>query len=274
MTCQNVQNKILALADPRYIPDPLREHVAGCALCQAWAKQAARARRIARTAPRPARAGRQEGRVREQFDPRRGDHYAAARPSRRAREFQPFEFLRRNATLVGGLAAAVLVALGVWAMFPRSSPRPEMASLPDDPFLKKMVERDLALAKADTPANRLRVLGGLADDLSVQARSLARVASPDELRDLARWYDRVVKDAILKQAETMHGATLTPADAKARAETLDAVTKRLGATAAETDKLLNSVPPEAKPALQKIADAARDGQKTIELVELRGKDKN
>jgi len=137
-----------------------------------------------------------------------------------------------------------------------------------------MVQRDLALAKADTPAKRLQVLGGLANDLSTQAHNLARVASPDELRDLAGWYHKVVKEAIVKQAEKMQGVTLPPAEAKSRAETFNTLTKQLGDTAAETDKLLGSVPPEAKPALQKIVDAARDGQKTIEQVELRGKDKN
>ena len=71
-------------------------------------------------------------------------------------------FLQRNATLIGGLAAAVLIALGVWAVIPRSGPKPEMAAVPDDPFLRKMVQRDPALAKADNPAKRLQVLSAMA----------------------------------------------------------------------------------------------------------------
>ena len=148
-------------------------------------------------------------------------------------------------------------------------------SLPDDPFLKKMVQRNLALAKADTPSKRLQVLGGMADDLSTQARNLARVASPDALRDLARWYDKVVKDAIVKQVEKMPVHAMPPAERQAQ---FKALAERLGETAAETDQLLGGVPPDAKPALQKIVDAARDGQKrlprTTELTELVGKEKD
>lgn len=274
MTCQTVQNKILALPDPRFIPDPLREHVAGCAACQGWAQQAARLEGLLEQLPAPPASADRKAALVSQLT---GGEPIITRPLARPtapREFHAIEFLRRNATLIGGLAAAVLVALGVWALVPKNGPKPEMASMPDDPFLKKMVQRDLALAKADTPSRRLQVLGGMADDLSAQARNLARVASPDELREIADWYDKVVKNAIVKQAEKMQDVTLPPAEAKSRAETFNALTKQLGDAANETDKLLGSVPPEAKPALQKIVNAARDGQKTLEQVEMRGKDKN
>ena len=60
----------------------------------------------------------------------------------------------------------------------------------------------------------------MAEDLSTQARNLARIASSEGCLRLANWYDKVVKDAIVKQAETLHGATLTPSEARARGETL------------------------------------------------------
>ena len=182
------------------------------------------------------------------------------------------EFVRENALVLGGLAAAVLVALGAWALFPRNGPKPEMVAIPDDPFLKKMIERDLALARAATPAERLAALSGMAGDLSAQARNLSRVASPEELRDIARWYEKVVKDGIVKQAENLPARTRTPAEEQARAAALNALTQQLNDTAAETDKLLGSVPPESKPALQKIVETARDGQKKIEITEMRGKE--
>ena len=259
MNCQVIQNKILALPDPRLVPDPLRAHVAGCAACQAWAKQAAHLEGLIEQLPAPpAPADRKTVLVGKLV---RGEPLTTQPLATPA---QPREsvltFLRRNAMVVGGLAAAVLIALGVWAFFPKNGPKPEMAAMPDDPFLKKMVQRDLALAKTKTPAERLQVLGEMADDLSGQARALARVASPDELRDLARWYDKVVKDAILKQAENMpiHAMDLTE-----RQTQFKALADKLGETAAETDKLLGAVPPDAKPALQKIADSARDGQKKL-----------
>ena len=146
-----------------------------------------------------------------------------------------------------------------------------MVAIPDDPFLNKMVQRNLELAKADDAGKRLQVLSGMADDLSAQARSLARVASPEELRDLAMWYRKVVNQGIVKQAENLPARTRTPGEEQARSAALTALTSQLGKTAAETDKLLSSVPPDAKPALQKIVETAREGQKKIELTEMRGK---
>jgi len=71
--------------------------------------------------------------------------------------------------------------------------------------------------------------------------------------------------------------TRTPAEEEARRASLKALTKQLSEMAAETDQLLASVPPDAKPALQKIVETARDGQKRIEIArlditEMRGKD--
>ena len=275
MNCQTIQTKILALADPRLIPDPLREHVAGRRACQGWAKQAARLEALLEQLPAPAAPADKKAALVGHLT--RGEPIITrplAMPAQ-PRESRLFVFLRENAALVGGLAAAVLIAVGIWSIIPRG-PKPEMTqSVPDDPFLKKMVQRDLALAKADSPAKRLQVLGGMAEDLSTQARNLARIASSEELRDLANWYDKVVKDAIVKQAETLHGATLTPSEARARGETLGTLSRQLGETADETDKLLGAVPPEAKPALQKIADSARDGQKKLLVTrELSGKEKD
>jgi hypothetical protein len=273
MNCQAVQNKILAEPDPRRLPERIRQHVDGCAGCRAWAEQAARLEALVEELPAPAApAGKKAALVGRLT---RGEPIItrpAAAPAA-TRESRAVEFLRRNAAVIGGLAAAVLVALGAWALFPKNGPKPEPMAMPDDPFLRKMVERDVALARADTPARRLQVLGAMADDLAAQARGLARVASPDELRDLARWYDKVVGEALVKQAAKMHdGRTLQPSEKNERAETLAALARRLEETAAETDRLLGSVPPDSKPALQKIATAARDGQKRIQLtrVELTG----
>lgn len=267
MNCQAVQNKILALPDPRLVPEPLQVHIGECAECRAWAQQAARLEWLVEQLQSPsAPAGKKAALLGDLSRPGPLVTRPLATPAA-SREHEA-SFLRRNAVVIGGLAAAVLIAFGAWLIFPRNTVLPEVAQTPDDPFLKKMVQRDLALATANTPASRLQVLGGLADDLSSQARALARVASPDELRDLARWYDKVVKDAIVKQAERMpiHAMTQTERQAEFKA-----LADRLGETASETDKMLGEVPPEAKPALQKIADSARDGQKKLLATELRGK---
>jgi hypothetical protein len=283
VNCQVVQNKIIAEPDPRLLPERLRLHVAGCAACRAWAEQAARLEGLIEQLPAPAAPAAKKAALVGKLE--RGEPIiiqpvatpAPARSPRESRFSSVVEFVRDKSLLIGGLAAAVLVAWGAWAFFPRTGPGPEMVAIPDDPFLKKMVERDVALARAATPAERLAALAGMAGDLSAQARGLARVASPEELRDLAKWYDRVVRDGIVKQAENLPSRTRTPAEEEARRATLNALTKQLSETATETDQLLASVPPDAKPVLQKIVETARDGQKRIEVAkidtELRGKEK-
>jgi hypothetical protein len=280
MNCQVVQNKILAEPDPRLLPERLRLHVAGCEVCRAWAQQAARLEALIEKLPAPAAPSAKKaalvGKL-ERGEPIITRPVTTPAAARAPRESRWIEFVQNNALVIGSLAAAILVALGAWALFPRNGPKPEIAAIPDDPFLNKIVERDVALAKATTPEERLKILSGMAVDLSAQARSLARVASPEELRDLAKWYGKVVNDGIVKQAENLPTRIQAPAEEQARNAALTALTSQLGITAAETDKLLGSVPPESKPALQKIADTARDGQKRIEIAridtEMRGKEK-
>lgn len=258
MNCQTVQNKILALPDPRHVPDALRAHVNACAGCRAWAEL----------------AGRLEGLVAQLSIPAApADKKAALLAKLRtqpaavevARE-EPATFrawVKQNATLVGGLAAAVLVAFGAWATIGKNSPKPDLAEkTPRDPFLEKMVQRDVALARAGTPAQKLVALGGLADDLSAEARGLARIASPDELKDVARWFDRVVKDGLVPRAKDLTtDAGSTPAERKAQLADLAA---RLGHAADEVKKASGEVPPDAKPVLERIADTARFGQKKLQ----------
>ena len=148
MNCQAVQNKILALPDPRHVPDPLRAHVAGCAACRAWAEQAARLEGLLERLPvPPALAGKKTALVEDLT--RRPAAEPLATPARREAASPWREFLRRNGTLVGGLAAAILVAFGAWRLYPKNDPKPELVkSTPEHPLLKKVVQWDVALAKA------------------------------------------------------------------------------------------------------------------------------
>src|SRR5262245_46825700 len=163
MNCQAVQNKILYLPDPRLIPDPLRQHVAGCAACQAWAKQAARLEALLEQLPTPlAPADKKDALIGDLTSPRpiitRPRTAPASGTKPEPRESRVLTFLRRNATVIAGLAAAVLVAVGIWAFLPKNGPKPETAQTPEDPFLKKIVQHDVALAKATKPVERLRIL--------------------------------------------------------------------------------------------------------------------
>jgi hypothetical protein len=178
-------------------------------------------------------------------------------------------FFQRNATLVGGLAAALLLAAGAWWAFSGGNgSAPVAAAHRNNPFLGKIVQRNIELAKAETPAKKLQILGWLAADISDEARSLSRAASPEQLQDIARLFDNTVKDGIVKQAEKLSPQALTPKELK---DEFGALATKLAGVATETEKMLNEVSPEAKPALQRIVDRARDGQKKLaELARAKG----
>jgi hypothetical protein len=124
-----------------------------------------------------------------------------------------------------------------------------------------VVKRDVALANARTPAERLTVLGGLADDLSAEARELARVAGPKDLEQIAGWFDKVVRDGVVRQAGRVPEHAMTPDEKR---KLLGGLAARLGDTAAEAEKLIGEVPPEAQPHLRRIAETAREGQKKLQ----------
>lgn len=257
MNCQAVQNKILALPDPRHVPDPLRGHVAGCAACRAWAEHAARLEGLLERLPvPPAPADKKAVLLADLSRP------AVTEPA--PRRASAFEFVRRNAALVGGLAAAVLIASGAWLFSGKAGPNPEVAEAPPprDPFLEKMVQLNVALAKADTHAKKLEVLGAQSDTLTAEARSLARLASPDELKDFVRWYEKT-KTTLVDQAAKYNAQPLA-ADPVLRKKQLADLARKLEATAAEMRKAAGEVPPGAKPVLERIADTARDGQAALQ----------
>jgi hypothetical protein len=265
MNCQAVQNKILALPDPRHIPDALRDHVAGCTGCREWAKQAARLEGLLAQLPAPpAPADKKAALIDELTRPEPIITRPLVRPVGEGFARPALRFLRRNAATVGGLAAAVLVTLGGWWLVTRNGPTPVAAQpTPKDPFVEKLVQKNIALAKADTFEKKFQALGEMADDLSTQTRSLARVANPNDLLELAGLFDKVVKDGLGKQADEV--ARQPEWKVPKKPELYASLAKKLGDMATEADRLAGEVPPESKPALQKIAASAREGQKKFQL---------
>jgi hypothetical protein len=264
MNCHAIQNKILTLPDPRVIPDVLRDHVAGCAVCRVWAKEAARLEALLENLPVPPAPRNKKA---EMIDDLTSSNPVITRPlAFPARKPGPLErFLAENKVVIGGLAAAILVVIGGWLMLRDrgNNPGPVVAQQsPTDPFLEKMVRWDVALAKAASPRERLDILGGMADGLSGQTRSLARVATGDELRDLARWYDKVVKDGMVRQAEKIPAETLNPTEREERKKQLTALAEQLGVTANQAEKMTD-VPEDTKPALQKIAKSAKEAEEKL-----------
>jgi hypothetical protein len=264
MNCQAVQNQILGLPDPRELSPALREHVLGCHACQAWARQAARLATILEHLPVPAPpAGKKEEMLGDLMsaDPVIEPMVVtAARPSFGA---VALRFLRENATYVGGLAAAVLILLGVYWMWPSNGPGPGPAQLAwNDPLAQKLTSRNVALARAETPAKRLDVLNGMAEDIAFSTRDVSRIASGDDLKELARQYEMVVKDGMAARvAEIQSQPAAMPAAEKVKL--FESLAAKLGADAAETEKRAGEVPPDAQQALKRMAEVAREREKAL-----------
>jgi hypothetical protein len=269
MECQAVQNKILDLPDPRELPPALRDHLAGCGACRAWARQAAQLEALLAQLPvPPAPVEKKEELIDELTVGKLVIRTVPSVPARDAAWLGAAgRFLRRNATSVGGLAAAVLVALGVYALWPKGPPRSDVVQRQDHPLLEKMVARDVALARAGSPKERLDALGGMADDLASETRGMARIASPAELKRMAGWYETVVARGIVDQAKSIPLHAMTPAE---RQRLLDALAAKLEADAEEAERVMAETPQESQPALKRMADTAREGHKTLRALARRG----
>ncbi|HEX4608494.1 MAG TPA: hypothetical protein VH092_09835 [Urbifossiella sp.] len=263
MTCQSVQARILALPDPRRLPDALRAHADGCPDCLGWWKQAARLESLVAALPvPPAPAGKKTAMLEElaaeglvfpkvTAPPRRG--WSVPRPPAKA---------------LAGLAAAVLVAVGLWSAV-RGGKQPPVvvkAPAPRYPLLEKVVQHDLALAKAKTPGDRLDALAGLAEDLAAEGRGLALVAGADEMREFADWFRTVVADGVVEQAGRVPPHALTPDQRRAL---FDRLTARLAEAGQAAERAAKDSPPHAQPALRSIADTARDGQTKLRAIAAR-----
>jgi hypothetical protein len=261
MNCQVVQNQILALPDPRRLPPALLAHVEACDACRAWARQAARLEGLVAQLPAPLAPADKKGVLIGELLAADPVIHPMVVPARRpGLPALAWRAAVRNPRYVGGLAAALLIAVGgVWlANRPKDVP-PEFVQPQRHPLLESMVRRDVALARADTPAKRLEVLGGMAEDLAGETRGMARVASPAELKDLARWYDKVVTDGVVRQAKALPPLT----DAGEQRRLLASLKARLEADAAAADALAGEAPQDSQPALKRMADTARDGAREL-----------
>ena len=266
MNCQAVQNQILALPDPRELPAALRGHVAACADCRAWARQAARLNSlVAQLSVPPAPNGKKEALLGDLMQAEPVIRPMPAPAARPGYGDLAARFLRRNAAYVGGLAAAVLVALGLYSVFGgsgQSQRADDVAKREDHPLLRKIVAGNRALARAETPARKLDELGSLAGTVSDETRGMARIASGAELKEMAGWYESYVKTGMVAQAREIRERPLGMTEAE-KARLLESHAAKLAADAAASEKLVGEAPPDAHAALKKMAEAAREGEKSL-----------
>jgi hypothetical protein len=154
--------------------------------------------------------------------------------------------------LATAMAAGLLLFALVWGAMqwqpPKNpTPRPEA-----DPLLASLMKRDLRLAQARNPKERVEALAALAADLHAESLAVADAASADDLNGLARMYDKVVRNGLVPQARD-----LRPEE---RARVLEPIVKQLERAGYEAGNVARDMDGPSRDAFATIAAAAEDAK--------------
>jgi hypothetical protein len=165
----------------------------------------------------------------------------------------------------GLVAATLLVGTIAWLSL-RGDKQPPTKNLPPDPMLDSLVKLNVELAKTQTPAERVKVLARVADELSQEMRDIAR-ADPkgDEMQALLDMYRKVVVNGLVAQAEQLKGY-----EQRDREEALKVVAENLAKAGQKAEQMAAESPEHSADRLRQAAALAREGTKSISRVILKG----
>lgn len=261
MTCETLQNRLLSLADPRRLPDDVRTHVVGCPACRAFHAKLVRLEGLLTAVPVPAASLEAKAALLDRV----------AVPGPIITRIPTVPRRDSSATIralvaktgrwkyVAGLAAGVLLAVGVWVAGGNREPAARAQVAVPHRLLKTEVGRIVALQKAEKPDEKALVLADLASDVRGEARALYLAAQDAEMKKLAGLYEKTVTDGVMKQVANL--GPLTPAaDRAALVRRLD---DKLAADEAEAAGLIAHAPPQSIEGLTRIAKAARAGREAL-----------
>ena len=267
MTCDVARNRLLALPDPSRPADDLLPHLAGCAACRAVQAAVVRLNGLLRQLPVPASAERKAAFLLEVEADAPVIRSRPVLPSTLARSgaFKPVtKWLKRIDWRYagGGVAAAFVIGVGLMFLAPKpKGPEPEQAERPRSERLAKMVKHTTTLAStAHTPHQRLGVYADFSADLKAEACEVYKAASRDEMNSLASQYEDVVADGVVRQAKLMDDKPLPP---DVRSEALQDALRKLAADETDATTLAADAPPNARPALGRIAESAQQARRTL-----------
>lgn len=158
---------------------------------------------------------------------------------------------RRVATVMA--AALLLFAVTFWSAGPHG---PFMPPSPDakpgpDPFLARLMQDEMKLAAATGPKTKMQVLADMADDLRA-TQDLAETAHFEDLDRMAKLYEKVVLQSMVKQAELVAEAD--------RAEVFPAIADRLAQARDKARGMASVSTGSYREPLFKIAAAADQGE--------------
>ena len=251
MNCELLQNRLLALPDPRRVPQELQGHLTSCPACREWLRALLRVDGALARLPVPAPSPGAKAAVLERF---------RTRPARAPEpQAEPRRFRLRALWPAAAIAATSLV--GVLAWMNLNGPRDAVAQTPADPMLADAMKFRTALEAARSPDERVRVFLDWADSLQSNMQTWARVDTGENLADAAKMYAKVVREGVIGQAKDV-----SDPQRKAVKEAAD----RLAEAYQKAERLAQEVPPASVAPLQEVAAAAREGDRQLRLLLQRG----
>jgi hypothetical protein len=240
MKCSTFQTFLLAIENPDRPPAEVQAHLAGCAACQEWQHQLLHVERHVRDLPVPRSAARGDLVRKVLAEP------ALPIPGRRGSKDRG---LRKLSVAVSLAAALLLLALGLWVWRHEPGRRPTAGQGPYA-LVGDLMKPTLSMAVGATPINRIEALAQVAGGLHGETRLLARANAPEELRVLARLYDRVLRE--------ITGRHLNELPAAEHERVLPPIAGRLSWAELEAERLAKEVPEASAGPLRDIAASARD----------------
>jgi hypothetical protein len=183
----------LQLDDPDLAPTTVRAHLADCMSCRDWLHRLVQLEKQVGHLPIP--------------------------PARNKAVFLaglvapvPKSLLRGPATrrtwswVVAAAAACLVVGVTVWA-WPKARVVDTTVAMTRayvaDPLVKSLVQRDLHLATARSPSERVTTLADVVEDLHREASALAQMAATTELKGLAQLLQQVIRECTGRHAAAL-----------------------------------------------------------------------
>jgi hypothetical protein len=260
MTCDAIQNRLLALPDVRRVPDELRGHLDGCPACRAYLARAVRLDKLLATIPVPPPS--------EETKAAFLDRATEAGPV-----IKHIPVVRRDSGTyllddgrwkytAAALAAAVLVAVGWLAFRGGDAPpsRNDYTTVAGHELLTKtlgnVVTGEKALAKVDKPEQRMKAWENVTADLRAEIERVYRFTPKDrdDLNALAGLFKKAAEDGLLRQADAVMNGQL-PADQR-QALLRDAI-GQMDRIEADATTFAQEAPEHNKLPLRKIRDTAK-----------------
>ncbi|HET6575470.1 MAG TPA: hypothetical protein VFG68_17840 [Fimbriiglobus sp.] len=216
MTCDAIRNRLLALPDLRRVPDELRGHLDECPACRAYQARAVRLDGWIKAIPVPPSSEETKAAFLDRAT-EAGPVIKRVPVVRRDSALYLPAFLAENGRwrYAAGLAAAVLIAVGWLTYWGDGTPKPnEPLTVAGHDLLTKTIghvvtDKD-ALAKVDTPEQRMRVWADMTRDLQSEIKRVYLYAPQADLTVLAGLFEKVTEKGLLRQAGAVKDSQLPP----------------------------------------------------------------